>query len=89
MLLSWKSNWGFFKFKWLVFKLIVGTSLILFGVLFLGPWVMASDALLEQGDWTTYQAIQAKLGVSMTIQLGIILIVIIVSTTKPWGKMNS
>jgi len=88
LILSWKSNWGFFKFKWLVFKLIVGTSLLLFGVFFLGPWVMASDAILEQGDWNTYQIVQAKLGVSMTIQLVIILLVIIVSTTKPWGRMN-
>ena len=89
LILSWKSNWGFLKFKWLVFKLIVGASLIMFGILFLGPWVMVSDVLLEQENWSTYQAVQAKLGISMTIQLVIILIVIIVSTTKPWGKMNA
>ena len=88
LLLSWKSNWGFFKFKWIVVKLVLGTLLILFGIFFLGPWVMASDALLEQGDYASYQQIQAKLGISMTVQLFFILIVIIISTTKPWGRLK-
>lgn len=88
LLLSWQSHWGFFKFKWIAVKLILGTLLILFGIIFLGPWVMASDVLLAQGNFTDYQQIQAKLGVSMTVQLFVILVVIIISTTKPWGRLN-
>jgi hypothetical protein len=89
LILSWKSNWGFWKFKWIVAKLILGSALILFGIFFLGPWVMVSDSLVEQGDFVTYQQVQSKLGISMTIQLVVILVVIIISTTKPWGKIQN
>lgn len=88
LILSWKTNWGFLKFKWIVVKLVTGTALILFGIFFLGPWVMASDTLLEQGDFLSYQHIQRKLGVAMSAQLLVILIVILISTTKPWGKIQ-
>lgn len=88
LILSWQTNWGFIKFKWIIVKLVLGTGLILFGILFLGPWVMASDALLEQGDFITYQGIQQKLGIAMSIQLLVILSVVLISTTKPWGKVQ-
>lgn len=47
LLISWKTNWGFVKYKWVFIKLILGTGLILFGIFFLGPWIMESSSTTE------------------------------------------
>ena len=89
LLISWKTKWGFFRFKWIAAKVVLGTLLMLFGIFFLGPWVMASDSLLARGDFDAYRQIQAKLGASMIVQLVVIIAVVFISTIKPWGKLNT
>ncbi len=84
--ISWKTNWGFLKYKWIFAKLIIGTNLILFGIFFLAPWVLqenAADSLEE------FQSVQKKLGYSMIGQGVFIGMVVIISTLKPWGKLKS
>ena len=87
ILLSWKTNWGFFKFKWIAFKLITGTALLLFGIFFLGPWILQSSTAVHL-DEPLYRHLQNKLGVSMILQAFVIAVTLIVSTTKPWGKLK-
>lgn len=84
LVISWKTNWGFFKYKWVVAKLVIGTALILFGILFLGPWIMESS---EVSELDQLQIIQDKLGVSMMVQALVIGVTIVISTSKPWGKI--
>lgn len=85
ILISWKTNWGFFKYKWVVVKLIIGTSLILFGIFFLGPWIMAANTARDN---EMFIAIQNKLGASMIGQAIVIATTIVISTIKPWGKLK-
>lgn len=86
LVISWQTNWGFLKYKWIVVKLIVGSALILFGIFFLGPWIMQSaDAPISELD--AYTALQDKLGISMMVQAFVIGVTIFISTIKPWGKM--
>lgn len=87
LLLSLKTNWGFFKYKWIVCKLIVSTLLILFGVFFLAPWIYKSQELVLS-DYSEYQQIQMKLGISMIIQFFIILLLVFISAIKPWKKVK-
>lgn len=88
LFMSWKTHWGFFKFKWIIAKLLIGTLIILFGIFFLGPWILDSAESLKT-NIPEYRSIQNKLGISMIIQSLVILFVIFISTTKPWGRMNS
>lgn len=85
LLISWKTNWGFFKYKWVLAKFIIGTALILFGIFFLGPWIMESN---QVSDFEILKSIQNKLGVSMIVQALVISITLLISTTKPWGKIQ-
>ncbi|MCP4439861.1 MAG: hypothetical protein GY810_13030 [Aureispira sp.] len=86
LLISWRTNWGFFKYKWVAVKLILGTGLILFGIIFLGPWIMESSSISELGK---LHDLQNKLGVSMIGQAIVIGVTILISTIKPWGKIKS
>ncbi len=86
LLISWKTNWGFFKYKWVVAKLVIGTALILFGAFFLAPWLM--DANSTQ-DMNHFKSLQNKLGISMIVQAIVIAVTIVISTTKPWGKVKT
>lgn len=85
LLISWKSNWGFVKYQWVLSKLVMGTALILFGIFFLGPWILQAPVVLER-DYLSYMQLQDKLGISMIVQAFFILVVILISTLKPWGK---
>ena len=87
IILSWKTNWGFLKYKWIVTKLIIGSLLMLFGIFFLGPWILKFPTI-SITEFSKYNNLQLKLGVSMITQSVFILIIIIISTTKPWGKTN-
>lgn len=87
LLLSWKTKWSFFKYKWIVFKLITGSLLILFGVVFLGPWIWASEIAITE-DLDLFFALQDKLGVSMIAQSVVIAVTILISSIKPWGKFK-
>ena len=86
ILLSWKTNWGFFKFKWIVVKMVLGTVLIMFGFFFLGPWILEANETKHLHD---FRQIQEKLGISMILQAIVIVVTLIISTTKPWGRIKS
>ena len=83
LIISWKTNWGFFKYKWVFVKLIIGTGLILFGIFFLGPWIMEASTTSEVIE---FKSLQNKLGIAMIVQAIIIGITILISTMKPWGS---
>lgn len=85
VLISWKTKWDFFKYKWIVFKLVIGTALILFGIFFLGPWILD---LNKASGMSEFQLIQMKLGYSMMVQAFIIGVVILISALKPWGRLK-
>jgi hypothetical protein len=43
-LLSWRTPWGFFRHAWVTVKWVATLAMILFGILFLGPWVDGTAA---------------------------------------------
>jgi len=88
LLISWQTNWGFFKYKWIVVKLVLGTLLILFGIFFLNNWIVRSSEVVAV-NVAEYQNIQQKLGISMMTQAAVIAFLIVISNLKPWGKTTS
>jgi hypothetical protein len=88
LLMSWKTNWGFFRYKWIVVKLVFGTLLILFGIFFLNTWIVRSSETVV-GNISEYQLTQEKLGISMIVQALVIAFLIIISNLKPWGKIGN
>jgi uncharacterized membrane protein len=88
LLMSWKTNWGFIKYKWIVVKLVLGTLLILFGIFFLNTWIVRSAETVTE-NIVTYQLTQRKLGISMMAQALVIAFLIVISNLKPWGKTTN
>ncbi|MBN2284684.1 MAG: hypothetical protein JXO48_12425 [Deltaproteobacteria bacterium] len=83
------SKWGFFRYKWMIFKWAVTGAAILFGTFFLGPW---ETAMME---------ISGKLGMSSlsdpsyrysekmnlifgTLQILVLMATVFISIFKPW-----
>jgi uncharacterized membrane protein len=94
VLLCWLTNWGFFKFKWIIFKWIQTIAQILFGTFWLGPWtngaVFIADtertlALQNQ----TYLYFREMTNYFGSIQTLLLIIVVFISILKPWGKRNA
>lgn len=91
LLICWLTNWGFFKFKWVIFKWISTIAQILFGTFCLGPWtngvVAVSNAerakALQNHTYTYFREMSNYFGVLQTLLL---VIVIFISVIKPWMK---
>lgn len=89
------TNWGFFKYNWIVVKWIVTIAQILFGTFVLGPWVNENveianklrDAAMDNA--TLVHNIQMSQTWGTLQVLILILVFLIVSVMKPWNKKKS
>lgn len=94
LIFSLSTPWGFFKFRWIAVKWVLTILLILFGILFLGPWINEMAALAMLGS-TGAAAKERFLQVENLSTLfgnfqfitGIFLLAI--SVLKPWKKKTS
>lgn len=91
LLICWLTNWGFFKFKWIVFKLISTIAQILFGTFWLGPWTNGATAIsgaeramaLQNHTYAYFREMGNLFG---SLQALLLIIVVFISVLKPWGK---
>lgn len=90
-LLCWQTNYGFFKFYWVIVKWVLSTALIIFGTFWLFPWANAAteislDSGLQsfQNPIYTFDAIGVLLGT--LIQVFFLLVIVGISALKPWGR---
>lgn len=85
------TNWGFFKFRWLIVKWVFTVILILIGTFILGP---ALDNIIELSrtlglgalqdtDFLYNKKINTYVGVAQFLAL---VFLIVISVLKPWGK---
>ena len=93
LFLSWKTKWGFFKWYWVAFKLVVTIGMVCFGAFFLGPWINTMAAIAaERGlaaiEDSVFQAAHTKTLLFGTFQIGLLAAVIAISVFKPWGKVK-
>lgn len=92
-LLCWGSNYGFFKFYWVITKWILTTGLIIFGTFWLFPWGKAAESIsLSQGLAALQNPIYSfdaqGVLIGSLIQVSFLFIIIAISTIKPWGRRN-
>ena len=90
-LLCWGSNYGFFKFYWVITKWILTTGLIIFGTFWLFPWGNAAEEIalsegLEAFNNPIYLFDARGVLIGSLIQVSFLLIIIAISTLKPWGR---
>lgn len=91
LLLSWLTNWGFFKYYWIIVKLAVTVGAVLFGTFFLGPWVNAIEAYSAKHGLESLQnawflsRFRMNLGFG-SVQALLICAMIFISVLKPWGR---
>ncbi len=93
ILLCWLTNWGFFKFNWIIFKWISTIVQILFGTFFLGPWTNGATAIAgaERAlalQNTTYLYFKQMNNCFGAVQMILLIAVIFISVLKPWGKRD-
>ena len=90
-LLCWGSNYGFFKFYWVITKWILTTGLIIFGTFWLFPWGNTAEEIsfsegLEAFKNPIYLFDARGVLIGSLIQISFLLIIIAISTFKPWGR---
>lgn len=90
-ILCWQTNYGFFKFYWVITKWILTTGLIIFGSFWLFPWGNAAEdiALTEglnalQNPVYLFDAKGVLIG--SVIQVSFLFLIVVISTLKPWGR---
>ena len=88
-----KTNWGFFKYKWITVKWILGVLVIIIGTFFLHPIaldILYNTASLPEenykkflNDWSPDIGM---LQIMATIQAVVLFFLIVISVYKPWMK---
>lgn len=90
-LLCWQTNYGFFKFYWVITKWILTTGLMIFGTFWLFPWGNAAEdiALSERlGAFKNpiYLFDARGVVIGSLIQVSFLFVIIAISALKPWGR---
>lgn len=85
------TNWGFFRHRWLTVKWILTISMIVFGIVCLGPWAaqMADIAVAKRAlafTDPTFISAEQKSTIFGNIQFCLALFLIFISVKKPWKK---
>ncbi len=88
------TNWGFFKHYWLITKQLVTLISIVVGSVWLGPMTKdmtviseaARSQALQNSHYLSIQSTTAFGGVLQTLAL---LVIIVISTVKPWGRRKT
>lgn len=94
LLLSLYTNWGFFKFNWVIFKWAATIAQILFGSFCLGPWTNGAAFIsdlerglaLQNSEYLHDKQMGAIFG---GIQVLLLIIQVFISVYKPWGKRGA
>lgn len=89
-LLCWQTNYGFFKFYWVITKWILTTGLIIFGTFWLFPWGNAAEDIAFKGlnafKNPIYLFDTKGVLIGSLIQIFFLFVIIAISTLKPWGR---
>ncbi len=90
-LLCWGSNYGFFKFYWVITKWILTIGLIILGSFWLFSWSNTAENIalsegLEAFKNPIYLFDVKGVLIGCLIQVLFLLIIIAISTLKPWGR---
>jgi hypothetical protein len=83
--------WGFLRYRWVIVKWVSTVTMIAFGALCLGPWIMSMARLAGQLGLAapadpTFRSAHLLTRVFIPLQLTALLGMILVSIFKPWGK---
>jgi hypothetical protein len=90
-LYSLKTNWGWFKHRWVTVKWLINLFGVIFGTFWLGPWLnslppMAKTLGLQALTDPAYMRNKTMLLVFGTFQAATIVFAVFVSVLKPWKK---
>lgn len=88
-----KTNWGFFKYKWLIVKWVTGISIIIIGTFILHPSAISLLSVSEQIPVHDYPDFLASnltvikwLQIMSGVQAAALIFLIVISVYKPWMK---
>ncbi|RUS96643.1 hypothetical protein DSM106972_086660 [Dulcicalothrix desertica PCC 7102] len=86
--------WGFFKHYWVMAKQILTMMLIVIGSVWLGPLTKQATSIsaierLQVLQNPTYVSIRDAVIVVGAIQTLVLVIIIIISVLKPWGRRKT
>lgn len=83
-----RTPYGFLRFRWIIAKWLVNIGFIVFGGLVVVPWLergIARSLAIQDIPTETWSIIGMHLTVN-TLQWATIILVVIISVFKPWGR---
>ena len=88
---SHMTKWGYVKYRWIVVKWVVTIVFLSLGFFWFVPWLnqMAESSLAFRSEGTIKPSDHALMSLHMLIATGqsiLVLLLVIISVMKPWGK---
>jgi hypothetical protein len=93
LLESWLTTWGFFKFRWVILKLVVTIAVILYGIVFQGAWLSELETVARgEGLAALHNPIYLRVRlldtISAVVMISALATLPFVSVLKPWAKRD-
>src|SRR5215831_5425368 len=93
LLESWLTTWGFFKFRWVIVKLVVTLAVILYGVVFQGAWLSELESIARSEGLAALHNpvyLQGRLldTISAVVMISALATLPFISVLKPWAKRD-
>lgn len=94
LFLSWRTNWGFFKWYWVAVKLIATVAMVAFGATCLGPWINQAHEIatlkgLSAVSDSAFVVANQRVLTWGAAQILLLAFLIGVSVFKPWGRIGA
>ena len=91
LILCWKTKWGFFRYKWVIVKLVLSFTIVIFSIIYLAPvapkLIEISENLgLRALKDKTYQDYFMRAVIFNPVNIFLMLFMTYLSYFKPWGK---
>jgi hypothetical protein len=93
-LFSLLTNWGFFKFKWIIVKWALTFACIYTGIMWLNPRISKLAYISKEGnpnliENVTFLFNRQMLIFLLSIAVLVIIFIFLISVFKPWRKLQS
>ena len=84
------SDWGLFRHRWVIMKLVAAPALVLFGMFFVEKHMLANLELLKDAAATgDLHAVHRRVQGGLLLMLGGFIGIIALSVVKPWSRVST
>lgn len=83
------TDWGFFKYYWVIVKTVLFLAIAILGARVQGPWINDLVVLSGQAMSSQYLSLKNTITLYFSFEILVVISLVVISVFKPWGKTKT